>query len=371
MPHALTLRPATRVLRRAPGEVQIGTDPRWAVRLVGLSAAEERWLQSLEPRFGADGAPCATTADLRPPAQRRGTLLRLLEEAGLLVRRRPRRRVSTGPGNGDAELPVLDAVRHDGAGHRALAGRARAVVGVVGIGRLGATLATTLATAGVGTIVAHETAPVLATDVGLGGFRLRDVGAPRGLALARILGEVAPGVTTASGRVPDVVVVVEHDAADPDRVRELVGDGVAHLSIVVREADVVVGPFVRPGLDPCVRCVDLRRRDVDPCWPQMARQLRDAVGPGYEDAVLSSVAASVASGQVLAAIDGDVPRTATACLEILAPDAVPRLRGTTSHPECGCTELRGAPPDGTPLVRAGLAPRATSTRTSGDRTRIG
>ncbi|WP_435738903.1 ThiF family adenylyltransferase [Cellulosimicrobium sp. PMB13] len=349
------------VLRRAPGELQFGTDPRWAVRFVGLDAAEESWIQALtsgtvRTRTGAPGLPTA----------RRQALLRLLDDARLLVPPPSRTAVSPAPGGGEAEVGVLGALLPDGDAHRVLAGRAGAEVAVVGLGRLGATLAATLATAGVGTVTLHDASPVLLTDVGLGGYRMRDVGARRDAALSRILGEISPDVRTRGGPssgapdgsgAPDLVVVVEHRAADPGRVRELVGDGVAHLSVVVREADVLVGPFVRPGLDPCLRCVDLHRTEIDPCWPQVAQQLRDVAAPEHEESVVAAVAASVAAGQVLTFVDGAVPRTAAACVEIRAPDAMPRLRETSRHPLCGCGELTSAPPDGAPLVR--------SARTSG------
>lgn len=355
MPTRQRLRPAMPVLRRAPGELQFGTDPRWAVRFVGLDDAEESWIRTMA------GTSAARPETSGLPAARREALLRLLDDARLLVRPRSRTAVSPAPGGGEAETGVLGALLPDGDAHRVLAGRARAAIAVVGLGRIGATLATTLTTAGVGTVTLHDTSPVLLTDVGLGGYRLRDVGARRDAALARLLGEISPDVRTrpvsASGVVgggaapPDLVVVIEHRAADPGRVRELVGDGVAHLSVVVREADVVVGPFVRPGLDPCLRCVDLHRAEVDPCWPQLAQQLRDSAGPDHEESVVAAVAAAVAAGQVLAFVDGSSPRAAAACLEIRAPDAMPRLRETSRHPRCGCGELVSAPPDGAPLVR--------------------
>jgi hypothetical protein len=357
VPRGSVLRPDTPVLRRAPGELQFGTDPRWSVRLVGLDADEELWLRDLSRSPG-------TALRRGPSTPRREALLRLLDEAHLLVPRR-RRATTPAPGHGEADLDVLSAVRPDGAGPRVLAARGRAVVAVDGLGRIGATLATTLATAGVGTLELSDPAPVLAADVGLGAFRLRDVGTAREVAVRRAVGEVAPGVEVSAppdgapadgrrggdlpARAPDVVVVVEHGAADPQRFRGLVGVGVAHLSIVVREADVLVGPFVRPGLGPCLTCVDLHRADVDPCWPQVAQQLRESARPAREETVLAATAAALAAGQVLAALDGAVPRAATACIEIPAPDAVPRLRETGRHPRCGCDEIARTPPDGAPL----------------------
>ncbi|MFC8924067.1 ThiF family adenylyltransferase [Cellulosimicrobium sp. NPDC057127] len=355
MPGRRVLRPSTPVLRRAPGEIQYGTDPRWAVRLVGLDAADEEWLLALS------GSGRAVDDDPAVPAARRERLVQALDDALLLVPAPPRRTTTPAPGGGEAERGVLAALRPDGAAHRVLAARARSTVAVVGLGRVGASVATTLATAGVGTIGLHDPSPVLVTDVGLGGYRVRDVGASRAKALARTIEEIAPDVRTGAGPAsepgevpgterPDVVVVVEHHAADPARVRELVGDGVAHLSVVVREADVVVGPFVRPGLDPCLTCADLHRADADPCWPQVSRQLRGLAAPQHEESVLAGVAASLAAAQVLAVLDGSVPRTAAACLEIPAPDAVPRLRETSRHPRCGCGGPASAPPDGSPVA---------------------
>ncbi|WP_244286077.1 ThiF family adenylyltransferase [Cellulosimicrobium cellulans] len=362
------LRPEAPLLRRAPGEVQVGTDPRWSVRLAGLEPGEEEWLHALASPSARRGDGCEAATPAAPA--RRAALVRLLEEAHLLVPARRRRPVSPAPGNGEADVGVLSALRPDGAGHRVLAARARATVAVVGLGRVGAALAVHLATAGVGTIALEDHGTVLATDVGVGAYRLRDVGASRETAVRRLVEEVAPGVviaaggdarppadasaaTRAPGRPPDVVVVVEHGAADPERVARLVGEGVAHLSVVVREADVVVGPFVRPGLDPCLTCVDLHHADADPCWPQLARQLRERGVRAGEESSLAASAAAVALGQVLAALDGLVPRAATACIEIPAPDAVPRLRETGRHPRCGCDELARTPPDGAPLTMSG------------------
>jgi hypothetical protein len=359
------LRPEAPLLRRAPGEVQVGTDPRWSVRLTGLEPGEEEWLRALAAPSARRGEGVETGT---PSPGRRAALVRLLEDAHLLVPARRRRPVSPAPGHGEADVGVLSALRPDGAGHRVLATRARATVAVVGLGRVGASLAVHLATAGVGTVVLEDRGTVLATDVGVGAYRLRDVGAPREAAVRRLVEEVAPGVVvTADARpsadvaaaagppalLPDVVVVVEHGAADPERVVRIVGEGVAHLSVVVREADVVVGPFVRPGLDPCLTCVDLHHADADPCWPQLARQLRARAVRADEESSLAASAAAVALGQVLAALDGLVPRAATTRIEIPAPDAVPRLRETGRHPRCGCDELARTPPDGAPLTMSG------------------
>lgn len=347
------LRPRTVVLRRGPGVLQYGTDERWSVHLSGLADHEVAWLldhhRSGRALLHAPPARFAVT-----PARQR-EIVRHLHEALLVVG--PPDAGSphvVAPAHGGADAPTLSLLRPDGSGRTTLAHRARASVGVEGLGRLGLGIAVVLATAGVGTLLLDDAAPVQATDVGLGGYRSRDVGRARGEAAARILTDLAPDVrghlveatrwvSPHEGR-PDVVVVVEHRVLRPERYGQLTGDGTAHLPVVVREADVVVGPFVRPGRTPCVRCVEGHRADLDPQWPQLADQLRDPQREvlDVEETTLAAVGAAIAASQVLAHLDGLTPRAATACIEIAVPDAVPRLREVVSHPRCGCSDLRVA-----------------------------
>ena len=74
----MRLRPGLRVLRRSTTEVQVGTDPRWAVRLVDLTPAQVHALTSLDH-----------TGDLRAPEL--APLVGLLDEAGLTTRAAARR----------------------------------------------------------------------------------------------------------------------------------------------------------------------------------------------------------------------------------------------------------------------------------------
>lgn len=343
------LRPGTLVLRRGPGEVQYGTDERWSVLLSGLDDDEAAWLldhhRSGRPLLHAPPARYAIT----PERQR--AIVRCLREALLVVDPPGRRLAVTAPAHGGADSPTLAHLRPDGDGRTTLAGRATASVGVLGLGRLGITAAVVLATAGVGTLLLDDGAPVQATDIGLGGYRTRDVGLPREEAAVRILSDLAPEVrarvVSATRWVsphetrPDVALVVEHRVLRPERYGRLTGDGTPHLPVVVREADVVVGPFVRPGRTPCVRCVEGHRADLDPQWPQLADQLRTPQREvlDVEETTLAAVGAAIAASQALAHLDGLTPRAASACIEIAVPDAVPRLREVASHPRCGCSDL--------------------------------
>lgn len=333
----LRLRPGLRVLPRGADAVQVGLDPRWAVVLDGLDPAEAALWSSVDE-----------TTDLTSLAGTpRGTAtLAGLDAAGLLRPDPPRADVVRGPTAADARAWSL--LRPDAAGESVVAARARAVVGVVGLGATGAGVARLLATAGVGTLLLDDETPVRSGDVAAGAHRWSDVGVPRSVALWRALRDVAPDVRVDPDTEPDVVVVVERDAADPARAALLASADVPHLSLVVRGADAVVGPWVRPGVGPCLRCLDLHRADADPAWPRVLAALagRASRGPGApgdapdEVGVLATACAALAAAQVLAALAGAVPALCGTTAEITLPDLVPRLRAWSTHPDCGCA----APP---------------------------
>ncbi|MBD7920196.1 ThiF family adenylyltransferase [Cellulomonas sp. Sa3CUA2] len=331
------LRPGLRALPRSEDEVQVGTDPRWAVRLAGLAPAEVLlWSQvddttdltRLPDRAraaGLDGATVAATVEE-------------LRRAGLTRPRPDTTTVVHGPAAADAAAWSL--LLPDAAGDGVVGARAGAVVGVVGLGPTGLGVARQLAVAGVGTLLLDDDDPVRSPDVAAGTHRWADVGTPRAVAARRVLRESAPGVRTDADGAPEVVVVVEHEAADPVRAVRLMGEDLPHLSVVVRTADALVGPFVRPGTDPCLRCLDLHRTDVDRAWPTVLGALTRGAGPHAappgEVGVLAGACAALAAAQVLALLAGTTPSLCGATVELTLPDLVGRERRWAVHPACGC-----------------------------------
>ncbi|MCA5892472.1 ThiF family adenylyltransferase [Isoptericola sp. NEAU-Y5] len=340
VPAPLRLRTGTPVVDRGDGEVQLGTDPRWSVVLTGLSPAEAGWLcdaavrrhrslNQVSRRWGVD-------------AQRRALLEQVLERAGYMV---PAHRGEPGAlVDRAADAVVLGALRPDDAGDATLAERAGRTVGLSGLGRIGALTAEHLATAGIGTLVLDDLEPVQVVDLGIGGYEREDVGRTRASALAGRLRARHPETLVLGpddAAAPDVVVEVQAHAVDPGRYERLLGSGVAHLPVVVREADVVVGPFVVPGVSACVGCAARHAADLDERWPVVARALVGASRPAPQETTLAALAGVLAAGQVLAFVDGARPVTAGAQLEVALPEAVPRRRPVRPHPACGCTALPG------------------------------
>jgi hypothetical protein len=325
------LQQGVRVVRRGPGEVQIGTDRRWAVRVRGLTAEQCERLVDLGDR--------ALDAWLPPAALDR------LAATGVV---RPRRaRAARVRPDLVPEARAYALTSGDGDGPALLRRRERATVAVAGLGRTGATLAAALAAAGVGTLVLDDQGTVRAGDLAAG-LAPADVGRPRVRAVGDLLARTAPHVRVRrpGQAAADVTVLVSADVTDPGTALDLLAAGAPHLPVVLREADALVGPFVLPGAEgdgdgrPCLRCVDLHRTEADPAWPAVLAQLtgrrRPVAGP---PAALAAVAAGLAAAEVLAHVDGGGRRPRGAPGESPPAGVEPRVRRWAAHPDCGCAAL--------------------------------
>src|SRR4051812_4488957 len=179
------LKPALRRLWRDPGTVQIGLSMRRGTVVGGLTADDARLLEEL--RDGVDPAEW----------QGRGReLIDLLTLAGVVVPRGEGRGVPSrdgdAPGRWVPDAAIWSVVHGGGSdGWDVLAGRRAAHVMVRGAGRLGTTLAATLAAAGVGHVTVEDERHVMAADLAPAGAQRRDLG--------RLRSEVAAEVVVRSG----------------------------------------------------------------------------------------------------------------------------------------------------------------------------
>lgn len=317
------------MLWRAPGASQVGIDPRCAVVLDDLDPIQQGLLEQL-PRLGGEpelNAYARTLGVGRAPVR---ALLDRLEERGYLVRALP---ISDSP---DDRYWHLAAV----AGHERPGQRSAASVMVSGLDQLGLRIAAILAQAGVGRVVLDDDRAVTLDDLGGGGYRAHDLGHPRRERAFTLLRAASPmtALTAPAGARPDLVVLVEHGAVDAVRARPLMRDDVPHMPVLVRELDVVVGPLVRPGDGPCLRCLDLHRSADDSRWPAVATQITARPPEGVETS-LGWLGAALAAHQVLAVVDGRGVLVAGTSLEVSATYPLPRYREWAVHPDCGCTRL--------------------------------
>lgn len=329
-----TLLPSLRRLWRGSNHLQLGADPGRAVMLELTDPASARVLDLLdgsrtEPAILRDAAQLAISEDDAT------AILHQLRHAGLVVdahtlcpagtrglAQSTRRRLE----HEAAALLLRRDRRGDAAGTPAarLGRRLSAQIVVAGCSQLAVPIASALAAACVGQ---------LNTEV----FRPADDLSPPA---ADVVRSVAPDVNLAPiarGRANFAVLV---GLAAPAALTALSYRRTAHLAVTIRDATVVVGPLVRPGVSPCLNCLDLHRLDRDPAWRVIAPQLHG--GGHVMDPLAFTTAlagAAFAAAEVLTHIDGGTPQTLGTTVEIAGPADTIR-RSWSRHPACGCTRRR-------------------------------
>lgn len=194
--------------------------------------------------------------------------------------------------------------------------------------------------------------------------------------VVRLLGDAAASVTTADEAVGGVRVAGTGDVCDA--VREVVDamgatrtmddqslavlfagehvpaaagspwqrHGLSHLPVVIGAGRAVIGPLIRPGRGPCLRCLDHYRADHDPGWRHIATESwidRDD-GLDYDDVdnLLTPVSAPADLRAVVAGLVGLVirghrigrPLPVGVSLTVASPDPRVQHRLWRSHPRC-------------------------------------
>lgn len=160
----------------------------------------------------------------------------------------------------------------------------------------------------------------------------------QGLALGGQQPSRSHGRLPARRGYPELVILADELVCDPCVVSELVAAHINHLSVRLRDGIGMVGPLVLPGRTSCLRCADLHRADHDPEWPMLAAQLLGRAGHGSAGAVRATAGFALGQiEQLLDGHTGaPVPRTVNATIEVDPRLAQLRRRVWSPHPRCGC-----------------------------------
>ncbi|BAL92550.1 hypothetical protein AMIS_73300 [Actinoplanes missouriensis 431] len=337
-----TLIPGLPRIWRGPGELQLGLD---AAHAVVLKLPDPRAARVLDLLDGvrSERAVLVRAAEFGVPPDEVRVLLDLLHRAGLVLPGAALLPPALSPEvrarlTGEAAAMALSAAGGpDGrlTPARVLRRRQGACVVLSGRGRLGAPIAVALAEAGVGHLYPDLSGVVGAAEITGGPLGAADTGSPRRAAVTAAVLRAAPGTDVhGSHRMPAALVVqLAHD--EP---AALVAAGhatrrQAHLAVTVRDGAAVIGPLVPAGGSPCLRCVDLHRQDRDAGWPGTLA----TTGPDTEPCTVATLLAATAyaTAEVLAHLDGHVPETLGASVEITTPGRF-RRRTWPPHPGCDC-----------------------------------
>lgn len=337
VPEQLRLAPGRVALWRSPTCLQVGLDPQRAMVLDELPEP----LAALLKRM--DGV-CSTT-ELLNEAQAAGSSRRealtmladmhrcgLVQEAAADAGRPGWHRVALATEAAGWSVHSCHPTR------QVLRQRRKAVVRVVGSGRVGIAVATGLAAAGVGHVAVHATGTVTAADLGTG-YLPDDLGRPRTAAAKDAVRRCAPDVIIATRRRPDLIVLSDIVVPEPTVMTELLGSRIPHLVGYAHEGTAVVGPLVWPGRTGCLRCAELHRAQVDPAWPKLAAQLVGVIPAA--GLACTQLAAALTTEQVLATLAGPqagmpIPPTWGATLQLDPVGGSLRRLPRPAHPRCGC-----------------------------------
>lgn len=175
--------------------------------------------------------------------------------------------------------------------------------------------------------------------------------------------DVAPVDEVDPARV-DLAVIATAWVISPPRYLPWLRSDVPHLAVVFDESGARVGPLVEPGTGPCLRCLDLSRRDADAAWPVIAAQLAGRA------ASLTARVAHDATALAASVVDDRISRGITdlsaASITLPKPGDEPRRQPHPPHPGCGCRAPGGNATAPVPLdafrsgaassVRAGAVP---------------
>lgn len=280
------LTPHARPLRRRQHEVQFGLCEQHGVVLTGLSEPQAECLLQLArlplPRWRER----ASRTGLGPEWQEQ--LLATLRERGLL----------------------------SGSGHHPTASPARpAAARVLGRGRLAGPVTEALADAGL---------PAPAEQAS-GAATTRDA------------------VTGEAARMLTVLLVAE--AVPAAEACATAGRDGAVLPVVCTEHEVTVGPLVpspeEAGDAPCLRCLDLHRRDRDPAWPALLSQAAPWTADTAPWVDLPAPLVPLAAGTVLLAARAwrdrePLPAGRSWTVSLPWPDLLTRT--WVAHPACPCRQ---------------------------------
>lgn len=159
----------------------------------------------------------------------------------------------------------------------------------------------------------------------------------------------------------DLAVVGADWVVSPARHLRWLRRDLPHLAVVSDDSGFRIGPLVEPGAGPCLRCLELARRDADAAWPVIAAQLA-----GRRSAARDLRALVEAGAVVIAAVDDRLVHgagmlaSASIRLGRARPAGLPRWNRHAPHPECGCRA-----PGGTATAPVPLGIRHSSAASSG------
>lgn len=333
----MRLNPGLHVIHLSRDVVQVGSGTR-SVQVKDCTPAVHAVLDGL-----AQGVPDGTELELSRQCglgdgQARTLLVQLRP---VLVPTAAGPNTDTGYASDLLASDLASAWARSGQADQLISRRAAATVQVVGLGRTGAAAAQVLASSGVGQLLLADPGTVMVADLGTG-YGSADLGRVRAVALSRRLDAVTQGllVWPAVGDGPvellgDLTVAISLGGMDRDLISAARAAGHPLLPVVVRDDDVMIGPWSDPVEAGCPECWELWSRHIDPEHADRTAALGQARA-GWEETAISTAAGALAASQVLSRVDADGRRSLDGQVLRLGSAGEVQTVLVEPHPSCGC-----------------------------------
>ncbi|MEY4981395.1 MAG: hypothetical protein RL174_733 [Actinomycetota bacterium] len=214
--------------------------------------------------------------------------------------------------NAFAEIVRIEA-NFSTEGRAILAARMARSIYVDSLGKTGLALTRTLAAAGIGQIVSHDSRPILPADVGADGFEQAQQGNSRFTSIAEILRRNhlftrvanANRMSNSSIERIDIAVLISQAVTAPARYAIWARKEIPHLNITFGERFIDITPVIIAGKNPCLKCLDLNRTAEDSAWPALASQALSS-SLRFDDSSSRMFAVGLAAKSALLHLDSSI-----------------------------------------------------------------
>lgn len=224
--------------------------------------------------------------------------------------------------------------------------RTQTAIHIHGLGRLGMTVTSTLASAGFMHLRVHDNAKVTAQDVTTFGASRIDIGNRRDFVALQIIERVQAGVTLRNH-------ALKHRSAQelhvylPDAVadypwfnyslgQECMSRDIPHLVATLAQQSALVTSVVIPGSTGCLQCLHLHNADHDDTWPLVNAQLIGRSAPDLSPIGLVVQTAMLVVEQVSRWVD-EGTTDENKIVSFGWPNQRIGSMTNSPHPDCGCT----------------------------------
>ena len=223
--------------------------------------------------------------------------------------------------------------------------RLHTAIHVHGLGRLGMTVTSALASAGFTHLRAHDSAPVTAQDVTTFGASRIDIGNRRDFVALQIIERVQTGVTSRNHALkhkpahqlhvylPDAVA--DYPWFDHSLGQACMSRDIPHLVATMAGQSALVTSVIQPGSTGCLRCLHLHNADHDENWPLINSQLIGRSAPDLSPIGLVVQTAMLIVEQVSRWVDEGTTDD-NQVVWFTWPNHKTGVMINTPHPDCGC-----------------------------------